>query len=112
MPRRPPKIVIRSEDRPTLLRWASSRTLSKQLVDRAKMILDSEVGRAVKQIASELNTYPNKIIHWRQRYVEVGLEGLRDHPRSGRPAKYDAAFRNRVLKQLSESPPKGLDSGL
>jgi transposase len=93
-----------------LLRWANSRILSKQLVDRAKMILDSEAGKPVKQIASELNTYPNKIIHWRQRYVEFGLEGLRDNPRSGRPAKYDEVFRNRVLKLLKEPPPKGLAS--
>ncbi len=63
MPRRPPKIEIRSEDRPTLLRWANSRTLSKQVVDRAKMILDSEAGKPVKQIALELITYPNKIDH-------------------------------------------------
>ena len=108
MPRRAPKIAIGSEDRPTLLRWANSRTLSKQLVDRAKMILDSEAGKPVKQIASELNTYPNKIIHWRQRYVEFGLKGLKDNHRSGRPAKYDKAFRNRVLKLLNDPPPKGL----
>jgi len=110
MPRRPPKIEIRSEDRPTLLRWANSRTLSKQVVDRAKMILDSEVGKPVKQIALELNTYPNKIIHWRQRYVEFGLKGLQDNHRSGRPAKYDEVFRNSVLKLLSKPPRKGLAS--
>jgi len=110
MPRRAPKIEIRSEDRPTLLRWANSRTLSKQVVERAKMILDSEVGKPVKQIALELNTYPNKVIHWRRRYVEFGLKGLQDNPRSGRPAKYDEAFRNRVLKLLSKPPPNGLAS--
>jgi transposase len=110
MPRRTPKIEIRSEDRPTLLRWANSRTLSKQIVDRAKMILYSETGKPVKEIASELNTYPNKIIHWRQQYVEFGLKGLQDNPRSGRPAKYDAAFRDSVLKLVSKPPPKGLAS--
>lgn len=110
MPRRPPKIEIKSEDRPTLFRWANSRTLSKQVVDRAKMILDSEAGKPVKQIALELSTYPNKIIHWRQQYVEFGLKGLQDNHRSGRPAKYDEAFRNSVLKLLSKPPPKGLAS--
>ena len=110
MPRRAPKIEIRPEDRPTLLRWANSRTLSKQIVDRAKMILHSETGKPVKEIASELNTYPNKIIHWRGQYVEYGLKGLQDNPRSGRPAKYDAAFRDKVLKLVSKPPPKGLAS--
>jgi transposase len=108
MPRKTPKIEIAAEDKPVLLRWASSRTLSKQVVDRAKMIRDSEVGKPVKQIAMELNTYPNKVIYWRQRYFELGLEGLQDKPRSGRPAIYDDAFRNRVLERLSDTPPKGL----
>jgi transposase len=108
MPRKTPKIEIATEDKHVLLRWANSRTLSKQVVDRAKMILDSEDGKLVKQIAMELNTYPNKVIYWRQRYLELGLEGLQDKPRSGRPAIYDNVFRNRILERLSEPPPKGL----
>ena len=108
MPRKTPKIVVSQEDKVSLLNRASSRTLPKQTVDRAKMILDSEVGKPVKQIAQELNTYPNKVIYWRQRYAENGLEGLHDNPRSGRPPIYGKVFRNTVLKVLSKSPPKGL----
>lgn len=108
MPRKTPTIEIAAEDKHILFQWANSRTLSKQVVDRAKMILDSEVGKPVKQIAMELNTYSNKVIYWRQRYLEIGLEGLQDKPRSGRPAIYDDAFRNKVLKRVSDPPPKGL----
>jgi len=110
MPRQTPKIEIRTEDRETLIRWIRSRTLPKQTVDRAKMILDSGEGKPVKQIANELRTYPNKIIYWRKRYIEYGLKGLRDKPRSGRPAKYDEGFRNNVLALLGKPPPKGLAS--
>lgn len=110
MPRKAAKIEIRQEDKATLLARASSRTLPKQTVDRAKMILDSEQGKPVKQIAQELNTYPNKVIYWRKRYVEKGLEGLNDNPRSGRPAIYDETFRDSVLKLLSQPPPKGLSA--
>jgi transposase len=108
MPKKAPTIKIPQADKVILLRWANSRKLSKQAVDRAKMILDSEAGKPVKHIAQELNTYPNKVIYWRQRYVEKGLDGLYDRPRSGRPPKYDEIFRNRVLKQLNKPPPKGL----
>lgn len=108
MPRRTPKIQINKEDTVALRARASSRTLPKQTVDRAKMILDSGLGKPVKQIAQELNTYPNKIIFWRQKYIEQGLEGLNDKPRAGRPAIYDEAFRDSVLKLLGKSPPKGL----
>lgn len=108
MPRKTPKIEIPSEDRETLIRWANSRTLPKQTVDRAKMILDSGEGKPVNQIAQEFQTYPNKIIHWRKRYVEEGLKGLQDKPRSGRPARYDETFRNNILQLLGKTPPKGL----
>ncbi len=108
MPRITPKIEIMQEDKAALLNRANSRTFPKQDVDRAKMILDSEDGKPVKQIAQELNTYPNKVIYWRQRYVEKGLKGLHDNSRSGRPPKYGETFRNSVLKLLGEPPPKGL----
>lgn len=108
MPRKTPQIEIPAEDEATLRRWANSRTLAKQIVDRAIMILDSGAGRAVKDIAQELGTYPNKVILWRQRYVEKGLDGLLDRPRSGRPALYGEAFRNSVLALLGQEPPKGL----
>ncbi len=108
MPRIPPKIEIPHEDKTALLNRASSRILPKQDVDRAKMILDSEIGKPVKQIAHELNTYPNKVIYWRHRYVEKGLKGLHDYHRSGRPPKYGEALRNSVLRLLGDPPPKGL----
>ncbi|MDR4508444.1 MAG: helix-turn-helix domain-containing protein [Candidatus Brocadiaceae bacterium] len=72
------------------------------------MILLSETGTPVNQIAEELNTYPNKIIYWRQRYIMHRIDGLEDKHRSGRPPIYDETFRNTVLKLLSNLPPKGL----
>lgn len=108
MPRKTPKTEILPEDKTILWRWSKSRTLPKQTVDRAKMVLLSETGKPVKQIAKDLNTYPNKIIYWRQRYIKHGIEGLEDKPRSGRPPIYDETFRNTVLRLLSNTPPKGL----
>jgi len=93
MPRHAPQIEVPHEDKITLLNRAKSRTLPKQMVDRAKMILESEEGTPVKQIAQALHTYPNKVIYWRQRYVEHGIAGLHDTPRSGRPPTYGERFR-------------------
>ena len=108
MPRTAPPIDVSQEDKMTLLTRIKSRTFPKHAVDRARMILESEAGTPVQQIARLLNTYPNKIIYWRQRYVEHGLVGLQDHPRSGRPPKYGERFRRALLKVLSHPPPKGL----
>ena len=72
------------------------------------MILDSGQGKAVTQIARELDTYPNKVIYWRQRYMKLGLKGLEDQSRSGRPAKYGPSLRNQVLHLLSQPPPEAV----
>ncbi len=66
MPRKSPKLKISTEDKVVLMRWMNSRTLPKQVVDRAKMFLDSSLVKAVKHIAIELNTYTNKVIYSRQ----------------------------------------------
>jgi len=108
MPRHAPPIAVPPEDKLTLFNRAKSRILPKHMVDRAKMILASEAGTLVKQIAQALHTYPNKVIYWRQRYVEHGLVGLQDTPRSGRPPKYGARFRTDLLQVLRKPPPKGL----
>lgn len=42
-----------------------------------------------------------------QRFAARRLAGLADAPRSGKPARYDAATEKRVLNLLDESPPKG-----
>jgi len=100
MPRTAPHIAISPEDKRTLRNRTKSRTLPKQTVDRATMILESAAGKPVTQIAQELSTYPNKVIYWRQRYVANGLAGLQDQPRSGRPPKYGERFRTDLLKVL------------
>jgi transposase len=108
MPRKAPKIEIPESDRITLLKRSTSRTLPKQDVERALMILACAERKEIRQIAKELNTYPNKVTLWRQRYVEKGLEGLQDAPRIGRPVMYGKGLRDSVLSLLSGEPPKGL----
>jgi len=71
------------------------------------MILGCLAGRPIKAIAEELRVRPNSVIRWRKRFVESGLAGLEDRPRSGRRRLYGTAFRDRVLAALEEPPPKG-----
>lgn len=108
------KIEIRKEDLPTLERWSKSRNVSTYQHDRAIMILESAAGTPVNKIASKLNTYPNKVIEWRKRYQQEGLSGLQDKARQGRPKIY-GDLKDRLLKKISQPPPKGYsrwDAGL
>ena len=78
-------------------RWAASRTEAKQTVERARIILGCLDGKRIQQIAQECGTRPNTVIKWRQRFVQGGLDGLRDAPRPGAKPVYGADFRNQVL---------------
>lgn len=101
-----PKIEVNPEDLKVLKKRANSRTEQKQAVERAQIILYCSEGRPVNEIAKLMGTYPNKIIEWRNRYASEGLEGLKDKPRPGKPVTY-VDLKKRVLKTLSQDPPKG-----
>ena len=107
MAKRPPIPRCSDEDRRTLEMWAHSRSLEARLVERAKIIIGSLEGKPVNYIARDLKIRPNTVIEWRHRFEQKGIEGLYDLPRSGKPPRYGADFRNQVLATLEGPPPKG-----
>ena len=106
MGRRAIKIEISAGDKSQLERWANSRTISVQKRDRAVMVLESARGTPVKEIAQKLDTYPNKVILWRNRYCDKGLSGLQDKPRKGRPSRYKG-LREKLLSKINDPVPPG-----
>jgi len=95
------------EDRRELVRLAGSRTESRQMVERAQIILGCLAGKRVKEVARACHTRSNTVIKWRQRFAQRGLAGLRDAPRPGAKPVYGEDFRNRVLALLEQPPPPG-----
>ena len=107
MARTAPAISCGPDELRELERLAASRTESKQMVERARIIIGCLAGRRVSEIARQCHTRPNTVIKWRQRFAGQGLKGLRDSPRPGAQRRYDEAFRNRVLATLEQAPPRG-----
>jgi transposase len=65
-------------------------------------------GAADTAIAKELGISLPTVGKWRSRYIETGIEGLFDLPRSGKPPVYDPVkTREAILSKLEEAPPKG-----
>lgn len=87
---------------------SKSRTDEARTVERARIILARLDGKEIRQVAQELKVSAPTVTKWCKRFSLWGLRGLRDDPRSGKPAKYDAAFRDRVLALLEQPPPPGL----
>lgn len=107
MARNAPTITCGPEDRQELERLAASRTESKQMIERAQIILGCLAGKRVQDLARTCHTRPNTVIKWRQRFAQRGLAGLLDAPRPGAKPLYGTDFRNRVLALLEQPPPAG-----
>lgn len=99
--------VTSESDRLTLAEWASSRSLEWRLVERAKIVSKLLDGQQVSKVAKDHSIGQNTAIKWRNRFAAYGIKGLHDQHRSGKPVKYDSAFRNQVLQTLELPPPKG-----
>lgn len=108
MPKRAPQLECSLEVRRQLRRMSRSRSEQARLVERARMVLACLEGKENQQVAAELKVSVGAVSKWRRRFWARGMEGLRDQPRPGKPPKYGAAFRNRLLALLEQPPPKGL----
>lgn len=93
-----------------LERVSRSRSGEVRLAERARMVLGCLRGKRNDEVAKEMGVRPNTVGQWRRRFAERGLAGLRDAPRPGKPAKYGAELRNRILAQLELPPPAGMAS--
>ena len=70
------------------------------------MLLAGE-GRSTRSIAEEVRVQPRIVSHWRRRFADHGLGGLKDLPRAGKRPIYGRATNKRILALLNKAPPMG-----
>ena len=108
MPKHAAALDCPPEIRRDLVSISRSRTEEARMVERARIVLACLEGKEIQQVAREFGASIPTVSKWRERFRLRGMAGLRDQPRSGKPLTYDAAFRDRVLALLEQTPPKGL----
>src|SRR4030081_1169160 len=87
-----PAIVLTDEQESELTRLARSKRTSVRLAQRARIVLLAAQGLQNKDIAEQLGIGRVQVARWRERYLEVGLQGIeRDLPRGAPPVKVDVA---------------------
>jgi transposase len=109
MPRgRPHKgtLSVSGEDRQTLLRWTRRAKSSNALAQRARIVLRCADGVPSTVVAKELQVTDNTVSKWRARYIERGLAGLLDEPRSGAPRTIDDEKVEEVVIATLEQAPR------
>ncbi len=108
MPRGRPRsfeIVLSPETRAHLEAVAHSRSLPAGLVRRATVILLSATGMANREVALEVDLSIPMVMHWRRRFHALGVAGLYDAPRSGRPRTHDDDTVARLLRTVLRTKP-------
>src|ERR1700680_1001699 len=104
MPRIAPAISLDPKTRATLNSWVQAPSTAQALVLRSRIVLAAAAGRSNQQIAPDLEVPQVTVGKWRRSFAELGLDGLRDAPRSGRPPKHDAAVWQKVQTLACQQP--------
>jgi len=107
MGRRAQTLDISASDYRELERISRSQTESRRRVERVRIILACVDGGRNEEVAKQYHTSPNRVGKWRGRFAKLGLAGLEDAPRCGKPVSVGKDLRVRVLKLLETTPPKG-----
>src|ERR1051325_9650184 len=104
MPRIAPAISLDQETRAILNGWAQAPSTLQTLVLRSRIVLAAAAGSPNQQIASDLGIPQITVGKWRRSFAELGLDGLQDAARSGRPPKHDAGVWQKVQTLACQQP--------
>ena len=108
MPRKIYIVDLTKEERTHLLDFIKSGKHSARKLNRARILLLADEGKADSEIAGALHTGTATVSRTRQRFVEGNLEGaLNERPRPSGPKKLDEKG-EAILETLAHSkPPEG-----
>ena len=72
--------------------------------ERAKIIRMLHLGVKPDEIADLFSISPGKVYYWHARWRQLGLDGLSEKPRSGRPKLADESYRKLLAETLETDP--------
>lgn len=98
---------LSAENRRALEYWARCSTTGEAMALRARIVLGSAAGRSDAALAEELGSTRATVGKWRRRFLDRGMEGLLDEPRSGAPRRIGDAEVEFVLRETLEAPRPG-----
>jgi len=102
-----PPLVLRDGDRDELEQWLRWRTVPARDQQRARIVLLAADGASNREIGDKVGLHYNQVAVWRKRYAELGLVGLGDEPRPGRPLIYGHDDVLQMVHLVTTDPPEG-----
>lgn len=89
-------ITLTEDERKTLLVWV--RSTKKKYAQRARVILLSAEHTSLPAISKNSGLSMQNCSKWRMRFLQGGIEALRDLPRKGRPPLMSPETRQKIIE--------------
>ena len=100
-----PPLVLSDDEVQQLQSIASSSSLPHSIVQRAQIVLACGGGETNTSLAKRMGLSGMTVGKWRKRYRELGLEGLHDELRPGRPRTYEDQTVAEVIHRALQTKP-------
>ena len=100
-----PQLVLSDDEVQQLQALAHSRCLPHSIVQSAQIVLACGWGESNTAIARRMGLTGMTVGKWRKRYRDLGLEGLHDELRPGRPRTYEDDKVAEVINRALQSKP-------
>jgi putative transposase len=98
-------LVLEPTEQTQLESIAASRTMPHAIVQRAKVILMAAEGSSNTEIGERLHLSKPSVGKWRQRFLDLGIHGLHEELRPGRPRTIsDERVATLIRKTLNAKP--------
>lgn len=107
MGRPPTAITLTTSQRRDLERWAKGRSVSHQLVLRARIILACADGGSTNEVAELVQVTPQTVSRWRKRFAQGGTNALHDLPRPNTDRKLADDKVEELIRTTLQTKPKG-----
>ena len=103
-----PKAVTLDEgDRATLQGWLRKGKTELRVASRARIILALADGATLREAAVAADVDPRIASKWKSRFLELGIDGLADEVRSGRPRSVSDEQVHALVARTLEEMPRG-----
>jgi len=101
-----PVVNLSADQKNLLTKAAKGTSISVRFSQRAQIVLLADEGMQDIAIARELKITRQRCARWRQRFIQLGIDGLKkDAPRPGRKKKLSAQKIQSIVKQTLEQKP-------
>ncbi len=74
------------------------------LRERLLIVMWLKRGKTTYEVGDLLGCPQSRVVYWKRRFEEEGLEGLKTRPRPGQPKKLPDELQSRIVKKLEENP--------